>query len=104
MWYFGADTGGPLTRLATLQPPPYEDDCKPGYQPCRLRFDWVGLAPTGRLIRVLVYIQTSTPTGIAWSLLFATHRERRGRARLQPTGKRRRLLAVPTISPYLAPP
>jgi hypothetical protein len=31
--HFGADTGGPLTRLATLQPPPYEDDCKPGYQP-----------------------------------------------------------------------
>ncbi len=33
MWYFGADTGGPLTRLATLQPPPYEDGYKPGYQP-----------------------------------------------------------------------
>jgi hypothetical protein len=31
--HFGADTGGPLTRLATLQPPPNEDDCKPGYQP-----------------------------------------------------------------------
>jgi hypothetical protein len=31
--HFGADTGGPLTRLATLQPPPYEDDGKPGYQP-----------------------------------------------------------------------
>ncbi len=28
-----ADTGGPLTRLATLQPPPHEDDCRPGYQP-----------------------------------------------------------------------
>ena len=35
---------------------------------CWLHFDWVGLAPTGRLIRVLVYIQTSSPTGIAWSL------------------------------------
>ena len=35
---------------------------------CWLRFDWVGLAPTGRLIRVLVYILTSSPTGIAWSL------------------------------------
>ena len=31
----------------------------------------MGLAPTGRLIRVSVYIQTSSPTGIAWSLLFA---------------------------------
>jgi len=31
--HFGADTGGPLTRLATLQPPPHEDGCNPGYQP-----------------------------------------------------------------------
>ena len=36
----------------------------------------MGLAPTGRLFRVLVYILTSSPTGIAWSLLFATHRYR----------------------------
>ena len=28
----------------------------------------MGLAPTGQLIEVLVYIQTSSPTGIAWSL------------------------------------
>jgi hypothetical protein len=33
MCHFGADTGGPLTRLATLQPPPHDDGCKPGYQP-----------------------------------------------------------------------
>jgi hypothetical protein len=30
---FGTDTDGPLTRLTTLQPPPHEDCCKPGYQP-----------------------------------------------------------------------
>jgi hypothetical protein len=35
---------------------------------CWLRFGWVGLAPTGRLFRVSVYIPTSSPTGIAWSL------------------------------------
>jgi hypothetical protein len=28
----------------------------------------VGIAPTGRLIRVSVYIPTSSLTGIAWSL------------------------------------
>jgi hypothetical protein len=28
----------------------------------------VGIAPTGRLVRVLVYIPTSSLTGIAWSL------------------------------------
>ena len=36
---------------------------------CWLRFGWVGIAPTGRLIRVSVcHPQTSSPTGIAWSL------------------------------------
>lgn len=35
---------------------------------CWLDFDWMGLAPTGQLIRVSVYIQTSPLNGIAWSL------------------------------------
>jgi hypothetical protein len=51
---------GPPARLTTLQPCPHGA--------CWLGFDWVGLAPTGRLIRVSVYIPTSSLTGIAWSL------------------------------------
>jgi len=36
---------------------------------CWLHFGWVGFAPTGRLLRVSVcHPQTSSPTGIAWSL------------------------------------
>jgi hypothetical protein len=35
---------------------------------CWLGFGCAGLPPTGRLIRVLVYIPTSSPTSIAWSL------------------------------------
>ena len=33
LFHFGADTRGPLTRLATHQPPPHGSGCKPGYQP-----------------------------------------------------------------------
>jgi hypothetical protein len=66
--HFGADTGGPPARLTTLQPCPHGRRLQVWLPACWLRFGWVGLAPSGRLIRVSVYIPTSSPTGIAWSL------------------------------------
>ena len=65
---FGAAPLGPPARLATLQPPPRGGRLQAWLPACRLRFGWVGIAPTGRLIRVLVYIPTSSLTGMAWSL------------------------------------
>jgi len=59
---------GPPARLTTLQPCPHGRRLQVWLPACWLGFDWVGIAPTGRLIRVLVYIPTSSLTGIAWSL------------------------------------
>ena len=59
---------GPPARLTTLQPCPRGRRLQVWLPACWLGFDWVGIAPTGRLIRVLVYIPTSSPTGIAWLL------------------------------------
>ena len=59
---------GPPARLTTLQPCPHGRRLQVWLPACWLGFDWVGLAPTGRLIRVSVYIPTSSLTGIAWSL------------------------------------
>jgi hypothetical protein len=59
---------GPPARLTTLQPCPRGRRLQAWLPACWLGFDWVGIAPTGRLVRVLVYIPTSSLTGIAWSL------------------------------------
>jgi hypothetical protein len=59
---------GPPARLTTLQPCPHGRRLQAWLPACWLGFDWVGIAPTGRLVRVLVYIPTSSLTGIAWSL------------------------------------
>jgi hypothetical protein len=70
---FGPGLRGSLQASSRTRSPP--SDLRVWLQvwlpACWLRFDWGGLAPTGRLFRVLVYIPTSSPTGIAWSLLSA---------------------------------
>jgi len=52
----GLHSCGPPARLATLQPCPHGKRLQAWLPACWLGFGWVGLAPTGRLIRVSVYI------------------------------------------------
>jgi hypothetical protein len=59
---------GPPVRLTTLQPPPYRDGSKPGYQPAGYALAGWASHPRDDSSEFQSTSSTSSPTGIAWSL------------------------------------